>query len=949
MDNYFINQGIRHVYVSSSLKHLKDRFIKKYGLEEISSKNKKDCNNLIVFGLYTDKDRIVYKMFRNINKYVIFGGNDLFGSKRKLNIKLIKDTRPIMVYSISEDIKNKLDEVNIINTTLNFNLIDTEIFNIEIDKSKSNKIYIYNGLANNLNKDNREQIYGKEYYEEVMKRLPQYEYVISNKKYYSYEEMPKVYSECFIGLRLTKNDGNANMVQEMKQMNIPVVHNSSDYGLKWKTVDDIIKHIKNNDRNNNEIIIDSNKNYLVICVDMKLSRIAGDTIWCSGLINKYLKKYDKIALITSSEDNENFIKNIEDINKLRIIVIKNDKNIIEYINKNNEKIKKIIIRNNDLLKYIKNEVWLDKTILYGLDINLEIIKQITNYKNIWTQSEKLKQLYIDNGIKDSLIKIKEPQVYKYNFDIPERDDKEIRLIYCGTLREEENILEIIEEFKKIHKEKSEVVLKIVYGKIIGNYEFKNKINQIIKEGVDGITFKYNLSHREANYEIATSDIGICWRKDGWGDNGEISTKIREYELYGLTIITNNFDLNLNTNILYFDKSIDKLLINYDKKYLINGNFEIMYIINNSLPFISGYTVRSEKILNTIKNKYNIITFVKPKNKKYSNIYFINNNIYYHYHKRKTYYLFLKEYIKNSNIKILWSGSDNFNGILCGRLKNKLKLKSIYEIRGFWHYTKKYKEILENKFNKENFLEYDNKEKLSCILNDYILCENNIISKICNNNYNINSNKIYLLENGADSIKKISHIKQKNKIIFGYIGSIVSYEGIENLIKQFQKIDNTKYCTELLIIGGGNTNDALTTIKKIKYLIDNGPTNIKYLGVIDYNNIDKYYDLIDIICLPRINCEVCNIVTPLKPLEAISKGKILLASNVKPITEIITHNFNGILYDKDNIDSLYIEMIKILDGKYNLNNIINNGYEYCKNNTWENKSISLQNIINSIIR
>jgi hypothetical protein len=49
--------------------------------------------------------------------------------------------------------------------------------------------------------------------------------------------MPKIYAECFIGLRLTEYDGNANMVQEMKAMNL------SDYGLKWKNVNNIIEYI----------------------------------------------------------------------------------------------------------------------------------------------------------------------------------------------------------------------------------------------------------------------------------------------------------------------------------------------------------------------------------------------------------------------------------------------------------------------------------------------------------------------------------------------------------------------------------------------------------------------------------------------------------------------------------------------------------------------------------
>ena len=55
--------------------------------------------------------------------------------------------------------------------------------------------------------------------------------------------MPQIYKQCFIILRLTKFDGNANSVQECEAMNIPVIHNQSDYGLKWDTIGSIVDHI----------------------------------------------------------------------------------------------------------------------------------------------------------------------------------------------------------------------------------------------------------------------------------------------------------------------------------------------------------------------------------------------------------------------------------------------------------------------------------------------------------------------------------------------------------------------------------------------------------------------------------------------------------------------------------------------------------------------------------
>jgi GT2 family glycosyltransferase/GR25 family glycosyltransferase involved in LPS biosynthesis len=104
------------------------------------------------------------------------------------------------------------------------------------------------------------------------------------------------------------------------------------------------------------------------------------------------------------------------------------------------------------------------------------------------------------------------------------------------------------------------------------------VNHYIKEGVKGITFKHNLSHKDSCYEIATSDIGICWRKNGWGDNGEVSTKVKEYELYGLLLIDNIYDIF----------SLDTVYFLYGSKFS-NPKKKLSYItnninINNLIPF-----------------------------------------------------------------------------------------------------------------------------------------------------------------------------------------------------------------------------------------------------------------------------------------------------------------------------------------------------------------------------
>lgn len=535
------------------------------------------------------------------------------------------------------------------------------------------------------------------------------------------------------------------------------------------------------------------------------------------------------------------------------------------------------------------------------------------------------------------------------FNLPERKDKEIRLIYCGTLRNEENILEIIDDFQKIHLKRKEVILKIVYDKIHGDKNFNEKVLRIIKEGLDGVVFKHDLSHRDTCYEIATSDIGICWRKNGYFVNEKLRLIEKKYEFYNLKLLTNDFNIILNTNILYFKDSFIKIILDYHKKILIGGNNLILYLSNTSLPQISGYTIRTNYILNVINKYHKTICFVKPNQTiKYSNIYYIDNIIYYHYHDIFNYQKFITNYIKkNKSIKFIWSASDHFNGLISGNVSKICNIISIYEVRGLWHYTRKYSEQIENRFDLNFFKNYDNKEKLACSINKFVLCENKIILNLCNMRYKVNKDKLALLSNGVDIIPKKKKYESKNKITFGYIGSIVSYEGLDNLINKFKEIDYNNYNTELLIIGGGTTNDAIETIKNIDNLIKD-TQNIKYLGKVPHNEIVKYYDKIDVICLPRKDCEVCNIVAPLKPFEAMINGKIVLASSVDAITEIIIHNYNGIIFDKKNINDLKNKMIDILNLKYDFNKIINNGYEYCKNHTWEKTCQNALNIIKSNI-
>ena len=233
----FINLA-KQVYVSEGLIMFKKRLKKKFYLNDYYNLNTPS----FFFGCYTTKDLETINNHNNL-KIVIWGGEDC-NSKHKHSkdtLNQIKNINNIIHLSISKNIYNSLKKENILSVLINFNLVDNSIFYPLNKNELGRSIFIFNGQ-----KKGREHIYGEKYYKKVINKLPKYEFIFSNQLNSEWKEMPNIYKQCFIMLRLTNHDGNANSVQECEAMNIPVIHNQSDYGLKWKNVKDIINHINNN-------------------------------------------------------------------------------------------------------------------------------------------------------------------------------------------------------------------------------------------------------------------------------------------------------------------------------------------------------------------------------------------------------------------------------------------------------------------------------------------------------------------------------------------------------------------------------------------------------------------------------------------------------------------------------------------------------------------------------
>jgi glycosyltransferase involved in cell wall biosynthesis len=107
------------------------------------------------------------------------------------------------------------------------------------------------------------------------------------------------------------------------------------------------------------------------------------------------------------------------------------------------------------------------------------------------------------------------------------------------------------------------------------------------------------------------------------------------------------------------------------------------------------------------------------------------------------------------------------------------------------------------------------------------------------------------------------------------------------------------------------------------------------GRIPHDRIPGVYALIDILAYPRYSMRLTELVTPLKPLEAMAMGKALVASDVGGHKELIQNNKTGLLFSAGNEMALAEALKRILDDDSLRKNLESKGPAWVsEHHTWE---------------
>lgn len=287
---------------------------------------------------------------------------------------------------------------------------------------------------------------------------------------------------------------------------------------------------------------------------------------------------------------------------------------------------------------------------------------------------------------------------------------------------------------------------------------------------------------------------------------------------------------------------------------------------------------------------------------------------------------------------------------------KLGIPFIYEVRGFWEITRLSKEPSFE--DHPDFRIQKNLESFVGSHADHVLTltggmkEELVKRGIDSNNITLfpnscNPNEFKVLEKDESLLKKFNI--PDDVLVIGYIGSFVSYEGLDDLVQACILLKNKGYNFRLLIVGNENASGK-----------DKGPItqsiidSAKAGGILDwlilpgripYSDVEKYYSIIDITPFPRKPWPICEIVSPMKPLEAFSTGKAVIVSSVEALVEMVIDQETGLVFEKGSIASLCDAIALLLEDNEYRQTLSRNGRKWVElNRSWESSASKVSDLL-----
>lgn len=340
---------------------------------------------------------------------------------------------------------------------------------------------------------------------------------------------------------------------------------------------------------------------------------------------------------------------------------------------------------------------------------------------------------------------------------------------------------------------------------------------------------------------------------------------------------------------------------------------ILHILDHSLPLHSGYTFRTAAILREQRALgWETFHLTSPKQGPTGAPHEVVDGLEFHrtalepnatpligeLRMMRAIERRLEELVSSLCPDVLHAHSPVLNAIPAIRVGRQLGIPVTYEIRAFWEDA-----AVDHGTTREGSPRY----RLTRALETWVLRRVDHAFTICGGLRDdiiargVPADKVTVIPNAVDidgfklsgetNDTLRSELGLGGATVLGFVGSFYAYEGLDLLLGAFPAMLAKRPELRLLLVGGGPQDTSLKAQAARLGVAD----KVLFTGRVPHAEISRYYDQIDLLVYPRHSMRLTELVTPLKPLEAMAQGRLFVASDVGGHKELIRNGETGSLF------------------------------------------------------
>ena len=348
--------------------------------------------------------------------------------------------------------------------------------------------------------------------------------------------------------------------------------------------------------------------------------------------------------------------------------------------------------------------------------------------------------------------------------------------------------------------------------------------------------------------------------------------------------------------------------------------KVLHVLQNSLPSLAGYCIRSDALMRAQQARGIETVAVTGAAERSSTALEeqISGVKYYRtlaaipagpagYREWQLYRALLSRVDEVAEVEkpdVIHVHSPAYNAMAASKVARRREIPWIYEIRALWEDA-----AVDRGRLKSRSLMY----RAAAALETHVCRRADAVVTICDalrceiESRDINPRKLFVAPNGVSPDRFPPQLKDQalasslgisGSPVFAFIGSLFNYEGVEDLLNVVPALITRYPNTQVLIVGGGEREREVQ--EKVAAL---GLPQIVFRGRVPHAEVSRYYSVADCLVYPRRRNRLTDTVTPLKPLEAMAMQKTVVASDVGGHRELVEHDVTGLLYRAGDDESL----------------------------------------------